>query len=470
MSLNGKFASPFVWGAATASYQIEGATELDGRGRCVWDEFALQPGKVLNNDDGRRACDHYNLYPQDVALMKEIGLDAYRFSLAWPRILPSGEGKINPQGLAFYDRLIDELLENNLVPWVTLFHWDLPQALQDKYRGWLSKEVAARFADYAYLVSERYSDRVSNWFTINEIRCFTTLAHREDYHAPGGRLPEKDVNQTIHNALLGHGLAVQAIRSATKQTARIGLVENLDTFWPIIDTPENIAAAKQAWRDANAAILLPTLDGKYSTAYLELLGADAPEFTPEEMKIIASPCDFIGYNYYTGIPVRANVTSQVELHGKKLINPGYEYLKFSSDYPRTDMGWPITPKAIYYALKFTQEEYGHIPLYITENGMAAADKEESTGEINDLSRVEYLRTHLVALAQAQAEGVNLRGYFVWSLLDNYEWTLGYTKRFGITRVNYTTMERTLKLSGKYYAQMIAQYQLAEQTLIAEVKL
>ena len=240
MSLNGKFASPFVWGAATASYQIEGATELDGRGRCVWDEFALQPGKVLNNDDGRRACDHYNLYPQDIALMKEIGLDAYRFSLAWPRILPSGEGKINPQGLAFYDRLIDELLENNLVPWVTLFHWDLPQAMQDKYRGWLSKEVAARFADYAYLASERYSDRVSNWFTINEIRCFTTLAHREDYHAPGGRLPEKDVNQTIHNALLGHGLAVQAIRSATKQTARIGLVENLDTFWPIIDTPENI--------------------------------------------------------------------------------------------------------------------------------------------------------------------------------------------------------------------------------------
>lgn len=451
------FGKEFIWGAATASYQIEGATNQDGRGQSVWDSFARQPGRVVNNDDGRIACEHYHRYKEDVAMMKELGIDAYRFSLAWPRIMPTGEGAINEKGLAFYDRLIDELLAKDITPWITLFHWDLPQALQDNYGGWQSKEVSQRFADYAKVVVERYSDRVKNWFTINEIRCFTTFAHREGFHAPGGILPEKMVNQTIHNALLGHGLAVQAIRSASKQPANIGLVENLDTYWSVIDTAENIAAAKKAWLLANDAILLPALRGSYRDEYLELLGADQPDFTGEEMNIIGTPCDFIGYNYYSGIPVRANPQSEVKLHGKTLTNPGFECLPFSSDYPRTDMTWPITPKAIYYALKFTQEEFAGLPIYITENGMAAADVEQKNGEVIDLSRAEYLRTHLEIINRARKEGANLKGYFVWSLMDNYEWSLGYSKRFGIYRVNYTTQERKLKYSGEFYRQVITNH-------------
>jgi beta-glucosidase len=427
----------------------------------VWDTFARLPGRVVNNDDGLIACDHYHRYKEDVAMMKELGIDAYRFSIAWPRIMPTGEGAINEKGLAFYDQLIDELLTNDITPWITLFHWDLPQALQDKYQGWQSKEVAKLFADYTKVVVERYSDRVKNWFTINEIRCFTTFAHRDGFHAPGGILPEKLVNQTIHNALLGHGLAVQAIRANSKQKANVGLVENLDTYWPAIDTSANIAAAKDAWLRANDAILLPALRGSYRHEFLELLAEDAPEFSDEEMKIIGTPCDFIGYNYYSGIPVRAATKSEVKLHGKTLTNPGFEYLPFSSDYPRTDMTWPITPKAIYYALKFTQEEFPNLPIYITENGMAAADIEQKNGEVIDLSRVEYLRTHLEMLSQAKAEGVNLKGYFVWSLMDNYEWSLGYSKRFGIYRVNYTTQERKLKYSGEYYQYVMQQSKFSE---------
>lgn len=444
------FGKDFLFGVATASYQIEGAANEDGRGVSVWDTFAQISGKVINNDSGLKACNHYHLYKEDVALIKDLGVDAYRFSIAWPRIMPTGEGVVNIKGLEFYDRLIDELLAKNIQPWVTLFHWDLPETLQDKYRGWLSKEVSKRFAEYAAVVVSRYSDRIKHWFTINEIRCFTTLAHRMGIHAPGNILPEQQVNQTVHNALLGHGLAVQAIRDNSRQTAAIGLVDNLDTYWPAIDTPENIEAARQAWIDANDHILLPVLTGKYSDRYLQLLGMDAPEFDEGEMKVIAAPCDFIGYNYYSGTAVRAARNSSVQLHGKSILNPGYEYLNVGSDYPRTDMKWAISPKALYYALKFTQEKFPNLAVYITENGMAAADNEEENGEIIDLSRIEYLRSHFEMLSRAKAEGVNLKGYFIWSLMDNYEWSYGYSKRFGIFWVNYTTYERRLKYSGEYY--------------------
>jgi len=448
------FGKDFLFGAATASYQIEGG-QKDGIGVSTWDVFAKRPGKVLNNEDGKVACNHYELYKDDVKMMKEMGLKAYRFSISWPRVMPTGEGQVNELGLAFYDNLIDELLKNGIEPWITLFHWDLPQALQDKYGGWQSKEVSRLFAKYTEIVVKRYSDRVKNWFTINEIMCFTTFAHRDRcFHAPGIALAEKGVNQTIHNALLGHGLAVRAIREHSKQPANIGLVENLATYWPVIDTEENIQAAREAWLDGNDAILLPALTGKYRKEYLDLLGADAPEFTVEEMEIIGTPCDFIGYNYYTGIPVRATKSNRIGLHGKEKLGVGYEFLEFSNDYARTDMTWPITPKALYYALKFSHEVVPNFPIYITENGMAAADKEELTGEVNDLSRVEYLRTHLETLLKVKQEGVNLKGYFVWSLMDNYEWSFGYTKRFGIVRVNYNTQERTPKMSAHYYSSII----------------
>ncbi|MCP4177735.1 MAG: beta-glucosidase [bacterium] len=437
------FPKDFSWGTATASYQIEGANNIDGRGECTWDRFSSKPGKTINNDNGSMACDHYNRYSEDINLMKNLGLDAYRFSISWPRILPEGKGKINEKGLDFYDKLLDNLLVKGIEPYITLFHWDLPQKLEDIYGGWRSKEVSKYFSEYAKIVVDKFSDRVSNWITINEIKCFTTLAHREGRHAPGKIEPEQIVNQTIHNALLGHGLAVKRIRANAKIKPNIGIVENLDTTWPVIDTEENIHAAKKAWKDLNQSILFPVMKGAYSNEYLELLGNDAPHYTEDEMKIISEPCDFIGYNYYTGVPVRASKNKK-----------GYEILNFSEDYPKTDMQWPITPKALYYALKFSKEEFNNIPVFITENGMAAADIEEANGEVIDISRVEYIRTHLEMINKAIKEGCDIRGYFVWSLMDNFEWAYGYSKRFGITRVNYSTFERKLKMSGEFYRELI----------------
>ena len=292
------FPKDFIWGAATASYQIEGAANEDGRGPSVWDTFCRQPGRIANNDTGEKACDHYHLYKEDVQLMKKTGLKAYRFSIAWPRIFPKGEGKINQKGIDFYNRLIDELLKNDITPFVTLFHWDLPQALEDRYGGWRSKEVSRLFSEYAEVVTKHYSDRVENWITINEIMCFTILAHKLDVLAPGKREPDKVTNQTVHNALLGHGLAVNAIRQSAKLAPRIGIVENLVATWPLHDTQEHIDAARKAWIDKNQQRLFPLFTGRYSDELLHELGPDTPEYTPEEMKIISSQCDFIGYNYY----------------------------------------------------------------------------------------------------------------------------------------------------------------------------
>ena len=453
------FPKKFIWGAATASYQIEGAGQEDGRGTCVWDIFCKLPGKVINNDNGQNACNHYHLYKEDIRLMKNLGISAYRFSLAWPRILPDGEGKINTKGIDFYNRLIDGLLEADITPYTTIFHWDLPQALEDNYGGWRSREVSKRFADYAALVTEKFSDRVENWITINEIKCFTTVAHRDGRHAPGKIEPEKTVNQTVHNALLGHGLAVNAIRSNATLSPNIGIVENLAATWPVIDTAENIQAAKTAWKQMNEFILNPLFKGKYDDSYLERLGGDAPDFSDEEMKIISTPCDFIGYNYYMGTPVRARKMSQ-ENAGVKIFDgividdSDYEILEYSKDFPKTDMEWPITPKALYYALKWTKEEFGDIPVFITENGMAADDVETESNEVIDLSRIEYIRTHLEMVNRAIQDGCPIKGYFVWSLMDNFEWAWGYSKRFGITRINYSTYERYLKLSGEFYKETI----------------
>ncbi|MBI4979915.1 MAG: beta-glucosidase [Spirochaetes bacterium] len=437
------FPKDFVWGAATASFQVEGATEEDGRGKSTWDAFCARPGKVVNNDTGERACDHYHRIKDDVALLKNLGVNAYRFSLAWPRIMPAGEGKVNSKGLDFYNGLIDELLRANITPYVTLFHWDLPLALEEKYGGWKSKETAKRFAEFAAVVTQKYSDRVKNWMTINEIMCFTIMAYRDDRHAPGGKENAKTVNQSVHNALYGHGLAMQAIREHAKTKPRVGLVENLATVWPVWHSDEHIAAAKKAFRDMNLSRLFPVFEGGYDEAYISKLGPDAPGYTLDEMKVIGAPMDFIGYNIYSGTPVR---------HADN--EAGYETVPVPADFPKTDMGWPITPKTMYYTMQFTKEYFKDIPVYITENGMAAADVERDNGEVLDLGRLEYIRTHLEQLSKAVNEGMNLRGYFVWSLMDNFEWAFGYTKRFGIVRVNYATMQRTPKLSAQYYSDVI----------------
>lgn len=463
-----QFPENFVWGAATAAYQIEGATSEDGRGSSTWDAFCRRPGKIVDNADGSRACDHYRLYREDVALMASLGIPAYRFSIAWPRIQPDGEGALNEKGLAFYDRLIDELLAKGIEPYVTLFHWDLPQALEDTYGGWRSKEVARRFADYASVCAERYSDRVSNWITINEVGNYTVLAYRDDRMAPGGgNIPMQVVNQSLHNGLLGHGLAMQALRAKAKKPPQIGLADNITAPWPVYASEEHEVAAAKAFLETNLTRLFPVMEGKYREQQIIRWGKDAPVFTEDEMKAIGTPLDFLGYNIYTGAAVRHSdraggyefVEGQNFTVAKE--NPfkagaGYEMVPFPPDYPRTIMGdwWTHAPRALYYALKHTKEYFGDLPVYITESGMAANDVETVHGEVLDIGRVEYLRAHLEQVAKAAQDGYHPKGYFLWTLMDNFEWGSGYSKRFGIVRVNYTTMERTPKLSAGFYAEVI----------------
>ena len=437
------FPKDFIWGTATASYQVEGAVDADGRGTSTWDTFSRRPGKITNNDNGDIACDHYHLYKEDTAVMKSLNQNAYRFSIAWPRIMPEGEGKINQKGLDHYRRMIDHLLEAGIEPFITLFHWDLPQALEDKYGGWRSKDVSKKFADYSAIVVKEFADKVKYWTTINEISCFTILAHNEDRHAPGKFEPAQVVNQTVHNALYGHGLAVQAIRANGGPNAKAGLVENLHIVWPVYETLEHIAAAKKAFYDKNQNILFPVFTGKYSDEYLRQTGKDKAVFTDDEMKIIGSKLDYIGYNMYSGPAVRA-----VEQ------KPGFEIIPFPADYPKTKMDWPLSPKGLYWILKYSREYFGDIPTYITENGMAADDSETANGEILDLGRVEYLRTHLESVSRAASEGIPVKGYFIWSLLDNFEWALGYGQRFGLVYVDYATQKRTVKDSGNWFAQVV----------------
>jgi len=437
-----EFPKDFIFGTATAAYQVEGGVNEDGRGLSTWDVFSRLPGRVWNNDNGDIACDQYHLYKEDVKLMKELNLDAYRFSIAWPRVFPEGKGKPNPKGLDYYERLIDELLKNNIKPFVTLFHWDLPQKLQDEYGGWKSKEVSKIFADYCEYVVGKLKDRVEFWSTINEIGCFTVLAHKFDKHAPGGIEPDKVVNQTVHNALLGHGLALKVIKSIAPK-AKVGLVENLAMCYPVYEEEQHIQAAKKAFYDRNQQILFPAMTGKYSEKFLKSAGNNAPEFNDEEMKLIGGKMDYIGYNMYFGYPVRYAENED-----------GYEYLPIPEFFPKTYMGWVITPKALYASLFYSKEFFGDIPIYITENGMAAKDVETKNGEVLDIDRLEYLRMHLTEVARAIKDGINVKGYFVWSLLDNFEWSYGYDKRFGIVRVNYSNQKRTIKLSGEFYRDVI----------------
>lgn len=437
------FPKDFIFGAATASYQVEGAVNEDGRGLSVWDTFSRLPGRIWNNDNGDVACDQYHLYKEDINLMKELGLDAYRFSIAWPRVFPLGEGKPNAKGLDYYNRLIDELLKYDIKPFVTLFHWDLPQALEDKYGGWRSKELPKIFSEYVAYVVNNLKDKVEYWATMNEISCFTILAHKHDKHAPGKIESEKVTNQTVHNALLGHGYGVQTIRENGGSKAKVGIVDNPHVSWPVYEEKEHIEAAKKAFYKYNQQILFPIMTGKYSENWLKYVSENTPDYSEEEMKIIGSPLDYVGLNIYSGHLIRKGDNED-----------GFEELKYSDNYPKTYMDWPITPKAFYASLKFFKEYFGDITFYITENGMAAKDIETKDGEILDIERVEFLRQHLEMASRAISDGVNLKGYFVWSLLDNFEWSHGYDKRFGIVRVNYANMKRTIKLSGEFYRDVI----------------
>ncbi len=443
--MNRYFPEGFLWGTATASYQVEGAVNQDGRGPSIWDTFSHTPDRIKFNHNGDVACDQYNRYREDIALMKKLGLRAHRFSIAWPRIMPTGRGRVNEKGIDYYRSFIEGLLEAGIQPWVTLFHWDLPQVLQDDFGGWKSRETSCCFADYCEVIASRFSDIIENFITINEFVCFTDWAYgvEDGDYAPGEVLDRKGINQVRHNALLAHGMGVQAIRAAAPGS-RIGFADNAVVCVPVMETDEHIAAARRAYREKNAHFLTTVLEGSYPDFYLEEQGPDAPVFTEEEMRIIGSPLDFVGHNMYRADHIMADPESP----------GGYTTVKSPSSYPHMHAPWiEVTPSITYWAPRFLSEIWDVKEIHITENGCACEDIVDNLGRINDTDRIFYLRNHLISAQRATSEGIPLKGYFCWSLLDNFEWADGYTYRFGIVHVDYTTLKRTPKLSAEYLSRV-----------------
>ncbi len=446
MSTNNCFPKDFVWGAATASFQVEGFTREEGGGESVWERFCKMPGRVAFDHNGDIGPGQFKKYKEDIQLMKWLGIKAYRFSIAWPRIFPDGE-TLNPKGIDYYNRLIDELLDNGIEPWVTMYHWDNPWALEEKFGGWRSKETVKALEKYVAYVTDKISDRVTNFFTVNEIMCFTSLSYESGSHAPGLRLDRKTVAQTVHNGCLAHGTALAAIRANARRPVKVGIVENMPVTVPAFASEENIVAARNAFRVMSASKLTPIMEGKYPDFWLEEMGNDVPEFDDAEMKLISAPMDFVGCNVYAPTYVIADADA---MHG-------FREIPHPAGYPKMDMPWLfIGPDITYWAPRHLKELWNVDAVYITENGCAAQDRMAPDGEVYDTDRTMYLRHHFMAAERATAEGWPLKGYFVWSLMDNFEWSWGYTKRFGIVYVNYETLERTPKLSAKFYRETIKQ--------------
>lgn len=440
-----RFPDSFLWGSATASYQVEGAAHEDGRKPSVWDTYARQPGRIAMGHTGDIAVDQYHRYKQDIELMKWLGVKAYRFSVAWPRVFPDGFGPPNEKGMLYYERLADALLAAGIEPYVTLFHWDLPQACQDKFGGWQSRETSRHFGEYAAFVTRRLSDRVSHYFTINEFSCFTDEGYGSGTKAPGLKLPAKQVNQVRHHAVLGHGIAVQAIRAAARRPVQVGLAENPTLCVPVLETEPHVAAAQRAMRQLNAPFLTTILEGKYTPEYLAAAGSDAPQFTAEDMKTIGGKLDLVGLNCYSPTHIRAASGPS-----------GFAVVPHPSSYPHMASGWLyLGPQILYWAPRHLKEIWGVNNVMITENGCSSDDRPAADGRVYDTDRVMYLRNHLVQVHRAVSEGWPLTGYFLWSLMDNFEWADGYTKRFGIYYVNFETQERTPKLSAEFYREVIA---------------
>ncbi len=438
---NRQFPQGFLWGCATAAYQIEGGANEGGRGPSVWDVFSHTPGKTFNGDTGDVADDSYHLYREDVRLLKELGVGGYRMSISWSRIFPQGTGQPNPVGLDYYKRVVDELLANHITPYVTLFHWDLPNALPG---GWQSRATSLAFGDYAAYVARQLGDRVHHFMTTNEFTCFTDLSYRVGQFAPGLKLGAAEVNQIRHHGILAHGLGVQAIR-ASAPSAQVGLAENATVYVPVIEDEKNMEAARKATRDGNAPFLTTLLEGKYPDSYLEREGANSPKIEPGDMKAIGSRLDFVGLNVYTPNYVRADGSPQ-----------GYAIEKPQASYPRMASPWLlIGPECIYWSVKNVCDLWHPPAIYITENGCSADDVVTDAGRIEDTDRVMYLRNHLAHLQRATSEGYPVKGYFLWSLLDNFEWADGYSKRFGIHYVDFKTEKRTPKLSAEWYRAVVA---------------
>jgi beta-glucosidase len=423
---------------------VEGAAHEDGRGMTIWDTFSHTPGKVHGGDTGDVADDFYHLYKTDIALMKDLGLKAFRFSIAWSRVFPNGTGAPNPKGLDFYNRLVDSLLAAGIQPFCTLFHWDLPQMLGNR-GGWQNRETSEAFAKYAGYVAQRLSDRVSHFMTTNELRSFVEIGYRDGVHAPGLKLDRAGVAQVAHNAVLAHGLAVQAIRAMAKPGTLVGLAENPTATCPVFESEAHVAAARKAMREENAQFLTVILEGKYTDLYLKRLGPDAPKFTDADLRVIGSPLDFVGVNVYAPEYVRADSSEQ-----------GYAMVRRPASFPTMASPWlAVGPEALYWAPKLIDHLWKPKALYITENGASAEDVLTPDGMVLDTDRTMFLRNYLTQLHRAVSEGVPVRGYFCWSLLDNYEWADGYSKRFGIVYVDFQTQKRTPKLSAQFYKATIA---------------
>ncbi len=441
------FPHDFAWGTATSAYQIEGAVTEDGRSPSIWDTFSHTPGKVDNDDHGDVACDHYHRWPEDIALMKQLGTNAYRLSVAWPRVVPGGDGPVNAAGLDYYDRLVDGLLEAGITPSVTVYHWDLPQVLQDR-GGWPERDTAHHLAAYASAVAERLGDRVHHWATLNEPLCSAWIGHLEGRMAPGVTDLTAAVRASYH-LLLGHGLAAQAIRAAAPG-AQVGIVNNLSTVTPASDSAEDIAAARRMDGHTNRWWLDPVHGRGFPADMLDVYQVELPE-QPGDLETIAAPLDWLGLNYYFPAVVTDDPAGPAPF-ARQIPRP---------DVPRTGMDWEVDAGGMESLLVRLTEEYGARKLYVTENGSAYPDVISADGTIDDKERGQYLEEHLAACARAIRRGAPLAGYFAWSLLDNFEWAYGYDKRFGLVHVDYKTQQRTVKASGHRYADIVRAHR--EQT-------
>ena len=446
------FRKDFVWGAATASYQVEGAAYEDGKGLNIWDVFCKEDGHVYEHHTGDVACDQYHRYKEDVAIMKELGLKAYRFSVNWARILPEGTGKVNEKGLAYYDNLVNCLIENGIEPYMTLYHWDLPYALHQK-GGWLNPQSPEWFYEYAKLMAAHFSDRVSHFFTFNEPQCTVGLGYVTGEHAPGLKVGPYDYFSIWHNVLKAHGRGVQAIREAAVRPVEIGMAPCGALYYPATDSKEDIEAARKAnfslpeadiravsWDVAFCAD--PVFLGQYPEDIMKSFGKYFPKNAEKDLELISQPLDFYGQNMYNAVPVRADENGNPVRVDRY---PGF---------PKTAIQWPVTPEVLYWAPKFLYERYQK-PFYVTENGMSSHDWVSLDGKVHDASRVDFMHRYLREFKKAAADGVDLRGYFAWSLMDNFEWAYGYSERFGMVYVDYQTQKRTVKDSGLFYKDVIA---------------
>ena len=434
----------FLWGAATAAFQIEGAARCDGKGPSIWDVFCATPGKTVRGETGDVTCDHVRRYREDVELMRRLNLGAYRFSVSWPRVMPRGRGARNPAGLDFYDRLVDELCAADIEPVPTLYHWDLPAALRDELGGWAHPDSPGLFADYSGLVADRLGDRVRIWITLNEPWCVVDGGYFSGRHAPG--MVDRELGYRVgHNLLRAHAHAADRLRTGKHPAHSVTLAINSTYYFPASDAAPDVAAAERALLNFGGWFLDPVCLGDYPVVMRERLGNLLPAFTPEDRRLLQGSLDCIALNYYSSEAVRyAAGKGPMEVQSVP-----------RSDWPQTAMGWSVVPEGLHRLLVWVDERYGGLPIYITENGAAFKDVPDERGYVDDPLRIDYLQRHLAACAAAVSEGVDLRGYFVWSLLDNLEWSEGFDKRFGIVRCDHETQKRTIKASGRWYADMIA---------------